>query len=384
MTCCRVTTAWIVAALVTVLGSGTARACVGTACMEIWSTADGALTIQWDFVNKKVQTLVVGSIDPITQMFQNFCTPDSPQCLYSTADPGFMAPTTDPDPADSYFVLRDATAVHLVIVAADPGLSLNINGRKLYQPGDTALLGTTPGIHNHPSWLLGVRGDQVGDFQISFKLTADSSDYAESEVFTAIVTNVAPPEGTPTPTASSGPTPVPTPCAGDCNSDGSVTIAELVLCVNMALGSAAEDACMACDANGDGSIAINEIIAAVSAALNGCPKPPPATLAEIQAMIFTPTCATQFCHDAQSAIESLDLSAGASYSQLVNVSPTVFAARSAGLLRVKPGDPDQSFLMIKLLGPPLDEGSRMPLTGSPLNSQQLELIRNWILQGANP
>jgi hypothetical protein len=54
------------------------------------------------------------------------------------------------------------------------------------------------------------------------------------------------------------------------------------------------------------------------------------------------------------------------------------------LLRVKPGDPDHSFLMIKLLGPRLDEGSRMPLIGSPLSSQQLDLIRSWILQGANP
>ncbi len=41
--------------------------------------------------------------------------------------------------------------------------------------------------------------------------------------------------------------------------------------VNVALGSAAVDACTAGDANGDAEITINEIIAAVNNALSGCP-----------------------------------------------------------------------------------------------------------------
>jgi hypothetical protein len=60
-------------------------------------------------------------------------------------------------------------------------------------------------------------------------------------------------------------------CAGDCNEDGRVAIAELVLGVNVALGRAAIDACPAFDENGDDAVGINELIRAVSHALQGCP-----------------------------------------------------------------------------------------------------------------
>ncbi|MBX3027699.1 hypothetical protein KF840_22600 [bacterium] len=59
-------------------------------------------------------------------------------------------------------------------------------------------------------------------------------------------------------------------CAGDCDGGGDVAINELVLCVNIALGSATVPSCAPCDVNGDGSVAINELIAAVNAALAGC------------------------------------------------------------------------------------------------------------------
>jgi hypothetical protein len=338
--------------------------------VRIWSTANGggALTAQWDPA-KKVQT------------YASFCAPDNSLCLYTTIDPGFLAPTLDDDVSDSYYVLGDATTVRIVIVAADTGLSVHVNGQKLYQPGDTALLGTMPTIHNHPSWQIVVPGGQYGDFNLSYRLTTDSPAYADSDVLSLVVTNVPPPAGTPTETPL--PLPTPTPCTGDCSGDGVVTIDELVLCVTMALGGTGA-ACPPCDANADGAVTIDEVVAAVSAALNGCPMPPPATLDEIQQTIFTPTCATQGCHDALSKTGNLVLTPGAAYSQLVNVAPDAFAARNAGLLRVQAGHPEQSFLLIKLTGPPPDEGSRMPLTGDPLPPTQIELIRDWILQGAQP
>ena len=61
-----------------------------------------------------------------------------------------------------------------------------------------------------------------------------------------------------------------TVCVGDCNGDGTVAINELITGVNIALGSAALDACPAFDGSGDGTVAINELIAAVNAALAGC------------------------------------------------------------------------------------------------------------------
>lgn len=111
------------------------------------------------------------------------------------------------------------------------------------------------------------------------------------------------------------------------------------------------------------------------------PQATPATLQQIQDTIFTPHCAIGTCHDSGSAAQNLDLSAGASYSQLVNV-PSVDAA---GVFRVDPGKPDDSFLVIKVQGPPPPgEGSQMPLAGPLLNTDQIQLIRNWILEGANP
>jgi len=70
----------------------------------------------------------------------------------------------------------------------------------------------------------------------------------------------------PTPT----PTPTVAPCAGDCNGDGHVTVNELILGVNIALGSQPVSVCTAIDTNGDGMVSINELIAAVTKALNGC------------------------------------------------------------------------------------------------------------------
>lgn len=62
-------------------------------------------------------------------------------------------------------------------------------------------------------------------------------------------------------------------CAGDCEGNNSVSITELIGCVNIALGSAALGACDACDVGGDTLVSIDELVAAVNAALNGCPSP---------------------------------------------------------------------------------------------------------------
>jgi len=111
---------------------------------------------------------------------------------------------------------------------------------------------------------------------------------------------------------------------------------------------------------------------------------PNATLANIQAEIFSPTCTDQFCHDVQTHFNNLTLVDGMSYDQLVNVLAFNSAAQQAGLLRVKPGDPDNSFLIIKLTDPTADEGVRMPSGKPPLSDAQIQLIRDWITQGAQP
>lgn len=78
---------------------------------------------------------------------------------------------------------------------------------------------------------------------------------------------------TPTSTPTFTPTPSPTPqCAGDCNGDHGVTINELILLINEALGQSSPEGCIAGDTNRDGHIQIGEIIRAVNSALNGCDR----------------------------------------------------------------------------------------------------------------
>lgn len=84
----------------------------------------------------------------------------------------------------------------------------------------------------------------------------------------------------PTVAAALTPTPTPTrspaliPCTGDCDQSGSVTLGEIVTCVNIALGIASTLTCPACDANRDGAVAINELQTAVAAALSTCGSDP--------------------------------------------------------------------------------------------------------------
>lgn len=113
------------------------------------------------------------------------------------------------------------------------------------------------------------------------------------------------------------------------------------------------------------------------------PSPEPTvSLAQIQDAIFTPVCATVFCHSSATRSGNLVLEQGRSFQELINVLSDNPAARSAGLLRVRPGDPDSSFLVIKLEGPTPPQGSRMPLLLPPLEVEQIALIRRWITRGA--
>lgn len=59
-------------------------------------------------------------------------------------------------------------------------------------------------------------------------------------------------------------------CPGDCDSDGTVTVAELVSAVSMALGRSPLD-CDHLDTDGDGIPSVAELIAAVGSTMSGCP-----------------------------------------------------------------------------------------------------------------
>jgi hypothetical protein len=61
-----------------------------------------------------------------------------------------------------------------------------------------------------------------------------------------------------------------TVCIGDCNNDGDVTVDDLLLMVNIALGLAPFSDCPEGDSSGDGMITIEDILVAVNHALSGC------------------------------------------------------------------------------------------------------------------
>ena len=78
------------------------------------------------------------------------------------------------------------------------------------------------------------------------------------------------------------------------------------------------------------------------------------------------------------------LEAGASWANLVNAAAQQTEAAQGGLLRVKPGDPTHSFLMMKLEpNLPLGYGDHMPDTGQQLEQGDLDAISQWIAMGAS-
>jgi hypothetical protein len=92
--------------------------------------------------------------------------------------------------------------------------------------------------------------------------------------------------------------------------------------------------------------------------------------------LFTAQCALSGCHDVMAGSGELVLLEGQAYSQLVNVSSILEPGRK----RVLPGDPENSYLIMKLENRQ-SEGEAMPLGGS-LGAGEIQLIRDWIEKGA--
>ena len=131
----------------------------------------------------------------------------------------------------------------------------------------------------------------------------------------------------------------------------------------------------ACAGNGKGLDANGRPLAPGSTA----PPPLSADFESIQENVFTPICSV--CHEGGSAPEGLRLDAADSYSLLVGVPSTEVPSLS----RVKPGDPDNSYIIQKLEGHAA-VGAQMPF-GCPstqpcLTASAIAFIRQWITDGA--
>ncbi|MEW5877070.1 MAG: CHRD domain-containing protein [Acidobacteriota bacterium] len=96
------------------------------------------------------------------------------------------------------------------------------------------------------------------------------------------------------------------------------------------------------------------------------------TLSQLQTDIFTPRCSG--CHP---PTEGLDLSPGQTYGSTVNVP----SSEMPSLMRVKPGDPDNSYLYRKIRGVGIS-GARMPQGGPYLSQSEIDKVKGWIEAGA--
>jgi hypothetical protein len=124
-----------------------------------------------------------------------------------------------------------------------------------------------------------------------------------------------------------------------------------------------------CAGNGDGLDANGRPI--------GSQPPPTDDFSQIQDTVFTPICTG--CHAGASAPVGLRLDEGNSYALLVNVA----SSEVPSLLRVDPGDPENSYLVQKIEGRAA-VGGRMPLGGPQLPQESIDLVKRWIATGATP
>lgn len=95
----------------------------------------------------------------------------------------------------------------------------------------------------------------------------------------------------------------------------------------------------------------------------------------IQANVFTPYC--EQCHSGAGAPHGLRLDEANSYALLVGVP----SDEQPGVLRVKAGDPNSSYLIQKLEGT-AGTGERMPAGLPPIPQADINVIRQWITNGA--
>lgn len=95
--------------------------------------------------------------------------------------------------------------------------------------------------------------------------------------------------------------------------------------------------------------------------------------------IWAAKCISNACHDNTMPQERLNLTASVSRAAMVGVA----SQQCPSTKLVNAGNPDQSYLMFKLQGSgPCMTGSRMPKGASALTAGQLQLVRDWIVNGA--
>ena len=118
-------------------------------------------------------------------------------------------------------------------------------------------------------------------------------------------------------------------------------------------------------------------VAALLLAPSCGPRPPP-KFSQVQQQVFNPSCNFVACHKASSSEGGLNLEAGSAYTNLVGVTAT---GPQGTRKRVIASDVANSYLIEKFADKP-DAGVRMPQGGDPLEAERLQLVKDWISNGA--
>ena len=108
------------------------------------------------------------------------------------------------------------------------------------------------------------------------------------------------------------------------------------------------------------------------------PPPPPApTLTQLKSTAFT-VCGGCHTGGGASLPSSMDLTPGGIYASIVNVA----SVEQPALKRIKPGDPNNSYVVQKLEGAAGISGVRMPFGGPYLDQATIDKVRAWVTAGA--
>ena len=119
---------------------------------------------------------------------------------------------------------------------------------------------------------------------------------------------------------------------------------------------------------------------AIRGQINASSTPPPPaapTLTQLKSSAFS-VCGGCHTGGGTSLPASMDLTPSHIYASIVSVA----SVEQPALQRVKPGDPNNSYVVQKLEGAPTITGARMPFGGPYLDQATIDQVRAWITAGA--
>lgn len=101
---------------------------------------------------------------------------------YTGDSPGFNDVRTE-NPSLPLYKFPDGVTVSIEVTDIDEGASVLISGTLLDTIGETAVINTSPELHNHPTWqILAPGGEDPDDLDLSFRLHA--TGYTSSDEIT--------------------------------------------------------------------------------------------------------------------------------------------------------------------------------------------------------